>query len=265
MKIPSVFLSHSSKDKPFVRQLAQSLARYNVKIWLDEAEINIGDSLVKKISVAVNEMDYLLVVLSEHSIQSKWVYEEIEMAFSDQLSSDKVKILPILKDELTIPPKLRFILGKRYANFTTDENFKQDFPVLLRSIGIVVSDEKSVTANLVTIHFKYVYKKKHWYLNNVVEKCIILDDKKYDFKEKEISIPVTSGDHRIVFCVQVEQLEEYNTYLYEVKSINYTHHFTSGDYYYQCDIKQRREWLLINKNEPIIQFISHKILDNNSI
>ena len=45
----SIFLSHSHVDKPFVRRLASDLIDSGVKVWLDEAEILIGDSLIEKI------------------------------------------------------------------------------------------------------------------------------------------------------------------------------------------------------------------------
>jgi hypothetical protein len=48
MKV-SVFLSHNEKDKPFVKKLARDLDSHGVKYWLDEAEINVGDSLIEKI------------------------------------------------------------------------------------------------------------------------------------------------------------------------------------------------------------------------
>lgn len=45
-----IFLSHTSADKPFVRELKQRLHAHGVTdVWLDEAEIQIGDSLTKKI------------------------------------------------------------------------------------------------------------------------------------------------------------------------------------------------------------------------
>jgi hypothetical protein len=44
---PVVFLSHSSKDKLFVRQLAADLTSNNVTVWLDEQMIRVGDSIVE--------------------------------------------------------------------------------------------------------------------------------------------------------------------------------------------------------------------------
>jgi TIR domain len=46
-----VFLSHSSKDKPFVRDLAAALeAGGEIKVWLDEREIDYGQNIVLRIA-----------------------------------------------------------------------------------------------------------------------------------------------------------------------------------------------------------------------
>jgi hypothetical protein len=78
--MPSVFLCHSSEDKPFVRRLASQLSSKGIKVWLDEAEINIGDSLSEKIGSAINEMSYFVIILSDHSISSQWVKRELQVA-----------------------------------------------------------------------------------------------------------------------------------------------------------------------------------------
>jgi hypothetical protein len=45
-----VFLSHSTKDKPFVRDLADALeAGGEIKVWLDEREIDYGQNIVRRI------------------------------------------------------------------------------------------------------------------------------------------------------------------------------------------------------------------------
>jgi hypothetical protein len=49
----SVFLSHNSKDKAWVRDLAKRLTQDGVVVWLDEAELNIGDSLGGLLPVVV--------------------------------------------------------------------------------------------------------------------------------------------------------------------------------------------------------------------
>jgi len=56
--MPSIFMPHSSKDKFFVRQLASRLKMKGVQVWIDEAEINVGESLLEKIGDAIRDTDY---------------------------------------------------------------------------------------------------------------------------------------------------------------------------------------------------------------
>lgn len=63
-----VFLSHTSKDKPFVRKLANDLRSYGHTVWIDEAEINIGDSLINKIRDGLDSVDFVAAILSKESI-----------------------------------------------------------------------------------------------------------------------------------------------------------------------------------------------------
>jgi hypothetical protein len=44
------FLSHSSADKPFIRQLAADLSANGIDVWLDEQRIRVGDSIPEKIA-----------------------------------------------------------------------------------------------------------------------------------------------------------------------------------------------------------------------
>lgn len=92
----SIFLSHNSKDKEFVRRLANRLESYGVKVWVDEAEIKVGESLIKKIETGINEMEYLGVILSQNSIKSDWVNREVDMAMNGEIQGRKVKVLPLL-------------------------------------------------------------------------------------------------------------------------------------------------------------------------
>jgi hypothetical protein len=65
-----VFLSHSSKDKPFVRDLADALeAGGEIRVWLDEREIDYGQNIVLKIADGL-DADFVLLVLCPDSVDS---------------------------------------------------------------------------------------------------------------------------------------------------------------------------------------------------
>jgi hypothetical protein len=132
--IASVFLSHNKEDKAFVRRLARDLGNHGVRFWLDEAEINVGDSLIEKIRSGLDEVDYVAVVLSPNSIASPWVQREVDVAMNQEISGKQVKVLPIMYHKCELPG---FLLGKAYADFTEDSQYEDAFAKLIRSIGVV--------------------------------------------------------------------------------------------------------------------------------
>ena len=67
---PRVFVSYSSKDKVFVRMLVADLQDMGLDVWFDESELDVGDSIVSKISTAIRDTNYLIVVLSKNSVAS---------------------------------------------------------------------------------------------------------------------------------------------------------------------------------------------------
>ncbi len=135
----SIFLSHSSKDKFFVRQLAERLKKHGVQVWLDEAELKIGDSLTQKIGQAIDVMDFVGVVLSSNSVNSEWVQKELQVAIQKELVRRRVVVLPILLEQVEIPPFLR---DKVYADFSAPEKNEESFNKLLAAL-----DDSSVTAS----------------------------------------------------------------------------------------------------------------------
>jgi hypothetical protein len=44
-----VFLSHSSKDKAVVGAIAERLRADNLRVWFDEWELKLGDSIPAKV------------------------------------------------------------------------------------------------------------------------------------------------------------------------------------------------------------------------
>ena len=118
-KKPTVFMSHNSRDKAFVRRLANKLKVDGIDVWLDEIEIKIGESIHQKVNDGIAKSDFFAIVLSQSSVDSKWVQDELSSASSIEKYQDRgIFILPILIEECDVPPLL---LDRRYANFSEDE------------------------------------------------------------------------------------------------------------------------------------------------
>ena len=127
----SIFISHSSADNEFANRLAKALRINGVKVWIDEAEMMVGDSLLEKIKSAIDEMNYLGVVLSPKSVKSQWVQREVQIALDNEITGKKVKVLPLLYKDCNIPP---FLKGKVCADFRKEDAFDGNIDFLLKRL-----------------------------------------------------------------------------------------------------------------------------------
>lgn len=133
-KYHGIFLSHTGADKTFVRQLRKYLLEHGVpRVWVDEAEIDVGDSLTAKIEQGMKETRYIGVVLSGKSIGAPWVKKELDIAINREIASGEVVVLPLLYEKCSIPA---FLQGKLYADFTTSEEYANGLSKLLRRLRI---------------------------------------------------------------------------------------------------------------------------------
>lgn len=110
----SVFLSHSSADKTFVRELAKDLKCDGHKVWFDEESIQVGQSIPQKIAEGLADSDVVIVVLSSSAVASGWVEQEWSSVIDDDIKTGGSIILPLLLDNCEIPMMLR---SKKYADF----------------------------------------------------------------------------------------------------------------------------------------------------
>jgi hypothetical protein len=114
----SVFLSHSSKDKPFVRELAAALETGGeIKVWLDERQIAPGQNIVSAIGEGLDS-DFILLILSPDSVDSNWVKEEWTGAFWEQTNNRRTKLLGVLYRECQIP---RLQRNKKYFDLRSNQ------------------------------------------------------------------------------------------------------------------------------------------------
>ncbi|MDD3416016.1 MAG: toll/interleukin-1 receptor domain-containing protein [Lachnospiraceae bacterium] len=94
-KMWDVFISHASEDKDdFVRPLAESLQKCGVKVWYDEFELKMGDSLTESINRGLMKSRYGIIVCSQKFFGKKWSDYEFKSLLMRQIDSERV-ILPI--------------------------------------------------------------------------------------------------------------------------------------------------------------------------
>lgn len=132
MKTKGIFLCHSSRDKSFARRLADDLRAAGVTVWVDEAEIRVGDSLVERIQSGIAAMEYLAVVLTPDAVDSGWVEREVATALTEEIEKRRVKVLPLLYKTCAIPTLLR---DKKFADFRKPQKYQSSLRELLKRLG----------------------------------------------------------------------------------------------------------------------------------
>ena len=126
MKIlADIFLCHSSKDKSFVRQLANDLHNLSIVPWFDEWILEPGDSLFSCLKTAIESSIYVGVIISKNSVDSKWCQKELELAIQRQENEDRKIIIPILMEHTKIP---NFLEEMVYLDFS--EKYYEPFTKL---------------------------------------------------------------------------------------------------------------------------------------
>jgi len=91
----SCFISYSTKDEEFARQLHERMRAANMRVWFAPEDLKGGKKLHEQLFEAIQIYDRLLIVLSEHSIQSEWVMTEIRKARETEKKEKRRKLFPI--------------------------------------------------------------------------------------------------------------------------------------------------------------------------
>ena len=121
-----VFISHASEDKDsVVRPLAEALVTRGLKVWYDEFELKIGDSLRHKIDKGLAKSRFGIVVLSRDFIRKGWTNYELDGIISRANTGEQI-ILPIWhgitkREVLDYSPSLADKVARNTASSTIEE------------------------------------------------------------------------------------------------------------------------------------------------
>lgn len=144
-----VFLSHSSKDKPFVRMLAEEIKASGVSVWIDEVELLPGDSIIGKISEGIVDSTYVVACLSKSSVASNWAKEELEIAATLGINGNRVVVVPLLLENCAIPP---FLVHRLYVDFRKAIQYDGAFRQLLQRLNPEALPETAYSIYSLTIN-----------------------------------------------------------------------------------------------------------------
>ena len=91
----SVFISYTTADEGFAQRIHADLQDHGVRCWFAPQKMQAGRKLIDQIDAGIKLYDKLLLVLSEESMQSDWVAEEIARARAREKQEERRMLFPV--------------------------------------------------------------------------------------------------------------------------------------------------------------------------
>ena len=122
----SVFLSYASEDKSLVLNLYDSLKSNDwIDPWLDKSKILPGENWERKIELALEKADVIVICLSNQSVSKEgFLQKEINYAYNiaSEKLEDTIFLIPLRLDDCPVPRRLRTI---HWVDFFGSEKQKE--------------------------------------------------------------------------------------------------------------------------------------------
>lgn len=147
----SCFISYSHKDEEFTKRLYSRMRDEHLRVWFAPEDVKGGQKLHEQIDRAIQVHDRLLIVLSEHSLQSEWVKTEIRKARKVEISENRRKLFPIslvpfdvirnwecfdADSGKDLGVEIREYFIPDFSNWKEHDDFEEAFKRLLRDLRV---------------------------------------------------------------------------------------------------------------------------------
>lgn len=131
-KEAKVFLSSSSKDKNITQIIFDYLVENNFQVWHGDNELKPGDILVQSISSAIQESDIMIVLITENSINSSWVNNELQAGILKQVYDKSIRVIPIVIGNIQVPAYVNQILYLKLGEDLSEKDLKSIMDAIKR-------------------------------------------------------------------------------------------------------------------------------------
>jgi hypothetical protein len=139
----SCFISYSTKDQDFADRLYTDLLGRSVNCFLATEDLRIGDPFRQCIDEAIHLRDKLLLILSEHSVQSAWVQDEVEAALERELKEDRLVLFPIRIDDAVMDTQQAWAASIRRKRHIGDFRRWQEHGYYMKGLERLLGDLKA--------------------------------------------------------------------------------------------------------------------------
>lgn len=137
----SCFISYSGKDRNFVEKLNTDLQKEGVRCWFAPEEMKMGDESRQRINQQIRIHEKLLIVLSEFSIESAWIKQEVEAALEEEHHRNGSVLFPIRLDDSSLDGEKKWLVNLQkthqiydFSTWDTWEDYYKQFFLLLHDL-----------------------------------------------------------------------------------------------------------------------------------
>jgi len=138
----SSFISFSTKDQSFADRLYADLQNHGIRCWFAPHDMPIGGKILDEIDSAIRLRDKVLLILSEHSIESDWVEDEVTKAFEEERKRGQTVLFPIRLDDAVMDTdeawaaKLRARHIGDFTRWKEHDEYQKSFARVLRDLTV---------------------------------------------------------------------------------------------------------------------------------
>jgi uncharacterized protein YjbI with pentapeptide repeats len=137
----SYFISYSGKDRNFVEKLNANLQKEGVRCWFAPEEMKMGDESRQRVNRQIRIHEKLLIVLSEFSIESAWIQQEVEAALEEEHNRNGSILFPIRLDDNCLDGEKEWLVNLQkthqiydFSTWDTWEAYHEQFILLLHDL-----------------------------------------------------------------------------------------------------------------------------------
>ncbi len=120
MSTADCFVSYSRSDSNIVDFIVGDLENLGFKIWIDRKSMLAGERIRDAINKNIRDTRCVILFLSERSVQSPWVLNEIDIAMLKEMTSRQVILIPLLIGNIEFEQVPADLQGKNCVDLRGD-------------------------------------------------------------------------------------------------------------------------------------------------
>lgn len=149
----SCFISYSGKDRKFIEKLNIDLQKEGIRCWFAPEEMKMGDKSRQRVNQQIRIHEKLLIVLSEFSIESAWIQQEVEAALAEERHRNRSILFPIRLDDCSLDGEKEWLVNLQKTHQIYDFSAWDNWEAYYEQFFLLLNDlETNATIDFNNAH-----------------------------------------------------------------------------------------------------------------